>query len=192
MYLMKKPEPLRISCLSTECDANLHCFKATRSMPNADRGKCRECNCDLVDWKRVHARVLGDAAYTFEALKYEKIRHHFFHTNIDQKAINYAHRKGRLKLKDAIRSRIEKYLAPAEPYRDGQQTPFQGNAIFYGQHATACCCRTCLEYWHDIPKGYPLTEAQVDYCVELLELYFDERMPDLGQDPIHVPPIRNA
>ncbi len=36
---------------------------------------------------------------------------------------------------------------------DGRQTPREGNTIFYAQHATASCCRTCIEYWHGIPKN---------------------------------------
>ena len=190
MPVFKKPEPLKITCTMTDCENDLHCFKATQKMPAANRGRCRECNADLIDWDRVHSRVIGDAIYTFDALKHETIRHHFFHVPIDQKAINYARRKGRKKLKDAIRSRIEKSIGAATPSWDGRQTPMKDNPIFYGQHATATCCRTCLEYWHAIPKGVPLTQAQIDYCVELLELYFDERMPELGEDPVRVPPMR--
>ena len=187
MAPLKKPEPLKISCTMTDCDNDLHCFKATQKMPTVDRGKCRACNADLVDWSRVHMRAIGDAAYTFEALKRETIRHHFFHVPIDQKAINYARRKGRKKLKEAIRARIEKSIGPAVPSWDGRQTTMKDNPIFYGQHATATCCRTCLAYWHAIPKGERLTHGQIDYCVDLLELFFDERMPDLSEDPVHVP-----
>ena len=187
---LKKPEPLKISCTATDCENDLHCFKATRGMSKDERGKCRACSADLVDWKRVHKKSIKDAAYTFEALKNETIRHHFFHTPIDQHAINHARRKGRVKLAEAARSRVEKCLAPAEPKRDGRQTPFAGNTIYYAQHATACCCRTCLEYWHDIPKGRPLTAAEIEYCSQLIDLFIDERLPNLENDPVRVPPIR--
>lgn len=191
MAPLNKPAPLKISCTDTDCEHDLHCFKAARGMAADDRGKCRTCNADLVNWDRVHSRKIKDAKYTFDALRNEKIRHHFFHTPIDQRAKNHALRKGRVKMSDAIRSRLEKYLATAEPYRDGQQTPFEGNTIFYAQHATACCCRTCLDYWHDIPKGRALTEKELEYCVQLIELYMDERFPDIGPDPVKVPPMRN-
>ena len=191
MAPLKKPEPLKVSCTSSDCDNDLHCFKAARSMSKTDRGKCRTCNADLVDWDRVHNRSIRDVEYTFGVLKYEMIRHHFFHAEIDQRAINHARRKGRLKLKDAIRSRLEKYLAPAKPVRDGQQTPFSGNSVFYAQHATACCCRKCLEYWHGIPKGRPLTEEELEYCLRLIELFLEERLPDLQEHPVRVPPIRS-
>jgi hypothetical protein len=106
--------------------------------------------------------------------------------------MRHARRKGRVALIDAARTRLEKYIAPADPVRDGRQTPFDGNAIFYAQHATACCCRTCLEYWHAIPKGRPLTGGEVDYCLELIELYLQQRLPHLPDGPEKVPPMRKS
>jgi hypothetical protein len=91
-----------------------------------------------------------------------------------------------------MRSRLEKYLAPAAPPRDGRQTPLQGNAIYYAQHATACCCRKCLEYWHAIPQGRPLTDKELEYCVALIELYLKERLPELKDEPEDVPRRRKA
>ena len=38
-----------------------------------------------------------------------------------------------------------KRVAPAQPRKDGQQTPYRGHPVFVAQHATATCCRTCLE-----------------------------------------------
>src|SRR4051812_47751504 len=46
--------------------------------------------------------------------------------------------------------------APAVPHKDGKQTPYGGHPVFVAQHATATCCRTCLQRWHDIAKGRPL------------------------------------
>jgi hypothetical protein len=63
---------------------------------------------------------------------------------------------------------VAKRLAPAEPYRDGRQTPYRGHPVFVAQHATATCCRTCLERWHDIPKGQELTRDQQDYVVDVI------------------------
>jgi hypothetical protein len=156
-------------------------------MTPQERGKCRSCGADLVDWKRLHRRDLKDAPHTFEALQHELIRHHFFHQKIDETAVRHAQRKGRIKLKEAVRDRLAKYLAPADPPRDGRQTPLQGNAIFYAQRATACCCRTCLEYWHEIPKHRPLTSEELDYCAALVALFIDERLPGLDDGPVKVP-----
>ncbi|MBR0860679.1 DUF4186 family protein [Bradyrhizobium diazoefficiens] len=187
MMEFKKPAPLEIKCTSVDCANDLHCFKQLKKMSHDQRGKCRACGADLVDWKRLHRRDSADAAHTFEALQHELIRHHFFHRPVDDKAKRHAQRKGRLALKDAARDRLRKYLAPAEPARDGRQTPLEGNSIFYAQHATATCCRTCLEYWHDIPKGRPLSPKELDYCGALVGLFLDTKMPELDDGPIQVP-----
>jgi len=64
---------------------------------------------------------------------------------------------------------IEKRLAPAQPKNDGKQTPFRGHPVFVAQHATACCCRSCLEKWHRIPKGRVLTPDEQVYVLKVLE-----------------------
>ena len=184
--------PLDVKCTSADCENELHCFKQLKKMTDDQRGKCRYCGADLVDWDRLHVRDFSDVAYTFAALRNEMIRHHFFHKGIDEKAIRHAQRKGRILLKEAARHRLSKYLAPAEPVRDGRQTPFEGNAIFYAQHATATCCRTCLEYWHNIPKGCELTAEEQSYCVALVDFFLDDRMPDLADTPIRVPKMRRG
>lgn len=63
---------------------------------------------------------------------------------------------------------IEKRLAPAEPANDGKQTPWRNHPVFVAQHATATCCRTCLEKWHAIPKGRAMTEEEKRYAVEVI------------------------
>lgn len=162
-------------------------------MTEDERGQCRSCGAKLVDWKRIHRRELSDARFTFEALQYEMIRHHYWHVPIDQRAENHARRKGRIRLKEAIRKRILQSVGPAMHARDGRQTPLEGsgNVIYYAQHAVACCCRTCMEYWHGIPKGVALTEGQVGYFSELVMMYVDARMPYLKDDPEKIPFIRN-
>lgn len=181
------PPPLEIKCTSTDCEKDLHCFKQLKKMTPDERGKCRSCGADLVDWNRIHKRDMGDAEHTFEALQHEMIRHYFFHREVDEQALRHAQRKGRLQLKESARDRLAKYLAVREPVRDGYQTPLEGNAIYYAQHATATCCRTCLEYWHDIPKGRELTDEEFEYCAALVELYIDHKLPDLANEPIKVP-----
>ncbi|WP_406291291.1 DUF4186 domain-containing protein [Embleya sp. NBC_00896] len=63
---------------------------------------------------------------------------------------------------------IESRLAPAEPRNDGRRTPYRGHPVFVAQHATATCCRTCLERWHGIPSGRPLDEAEQACVVEAI------------------------
>ncbi len=89
--MAKERKALQISCDTADCSQGLHCFRATKEMAAKNRaGVCRECGADLVDWRRVHQCDLQDVEYTFEALKYEWIRHHFWHKVLNQKAINHA------------------------------------------------------------------------------------------------------
>jgi hypothetical protein len=55
---------------------------------------------------------------------------------------------------------VAQRLAPAQPANDGKQTPWRGHPVFVAQHATACCCRGCLEKWHAIPRGHELTDEE--------------------------------
>jgi Domain of unknown function (DUF4186) len=152
--------PLKVTCTATDCEVDLHCFKFhSRKMKPSDRGNCRNCGISLVDWDRVHAKDADDIDHTFSELKHEFIRHHFWHKEIDEVADKHARRKGRLLLRTAADKRIRSSVGGAQPVRDGQQTPMGGNILYYAQHATACCCRTCIEYWHAIPKGRELTDS---------------------------------
>ena len=73
---------------------------------------------------------------------------------------------------EAVRRHAEELLAkrlvPAAPYKDGKQTPYRGHPVFVAQHATATCCRTCLERWHGIPKGRELTSEEQAYAVDVI------------------------
>jgi hypothetical protein len=184
-------EPLKITCTSSDCGNNLHCFKATRKMlANNEGGACRSCGAQLINWERVHRMDPKDVVHTFECLRMELIRHHFWHIEIDQKALNHARRKGRLALKAATHARIRKSVRPANPPFDGRQTPREGNAIFYAQHATASCCRKCIDEWHGIPIGRELADSEVVYLVDLATLFIEERLPFLRDEGEHVAPIR--
>jgi hypothetical protein len=71
---------------------------------------------------------------------------------------------------------IAKRLAPAEPYKDGKQTPYRGHPVFVAQHATATCCRTCLLRNHDIPKGRDLTVEEQAYVVDVIWRWIERQL----------------
>jgi hypothetical protein len=50
-----------------------------------------------------------------------------------------------------------------------KQTPCRGHPVFVAQHATACCCRACLEKFRGIPTGRALTPAEQDHVIAALE-----------------------
>lgn len=78
-------------------------------------------------------------------------------------------------------------LAAASPARDGKQTPFRGHPVFIAQHATACCCRGCLEEWHGIAKGHALTPDQQTYIVRVLQRWLEQvaaNLPPVAESAI--------
>jgi hypothetical protein len=89
----------------------------------------------------------------------------------------HAQKKGKSRIRVAAEKRIRSSVGPAQPFHDGYQTPKSGNALYYAQHATASCCRKCIEEWHGIPRGQQLTEEQIMYLVDLIMLYLQERLP---------------
>jgi hypothetical protein len=192
-FTIPKPERLDITCTSSNCDNALHCFRSTKKRANGLRnGPCRSCGADLISWPRLQQRDMTDVAHTLASLKQELIRHHFWHTPFDETALNHARRKGKVGLRDAARQRICQSVGPAKPVRDGRQTQFEGNVLYYAQHATASCCRKCIAEWHGIPEGQALTDEQIDYLTQLVLCYVDERLPDLPETGEYVPRRRRA
>jgi len=161
-------------------------------MAPEDHGSCRYCGINLVDWERVHIKSLDDVEHTFSELKREYIRHALWHKPIDLKAELHARRKGKVLLRDAAKKRIQSSVGKAQPFRDGQQTPMEGNILFYAQHATASCCRTCMEYWHAIPKGRELTDNEANYFTALVMHYVEDRMPYLKEEPEKISRKKNV
>ena len=80
----------------------------------------------------------------------------------------YLDRKGLDVVLMHARDFIEKRLAPANPANDGRQTPMRNHPVFVAQHATATCCRGCLEKWHAIPKGRELSAEETQYVITVI------------------------
>ena len=71
---------------------------------------------------------------------------------------------------------IAKRLAPAEPKNDGRQTPWRNHPVFVAQHATATCCRGCLEKTHGITKGHALDEAESKHVLSTIERWLQSQL----------------
>ena len=89
--------------------------------------------------------------------------------HLKKKERDYLSRKGMGVVMAHAADFIERRLAPASPPNDGKQTPWHSHPVFVAQHATATCCRTCLEKWHAISKGRELTEEEKRYVLEVIE-----------------------
>jgi hypothetical protein len=99
-----------------------------------------------------------------------------FHLRGRDRGLAQLHGPGRLR--QHAREIVGKRVAPAEPYKDGKQTPYRGHPVFVAQHATATCCRTCLQRWHEIPKGRDLSADELDYAVEVIARWVARELED--------------
>ena len=88
----------------------------------------------------------------------------------------YAAVKGREIIEQHAYEFVKKRLAPAGPANDGKQTPMKGHPVFIAQHATACCCRSCLMKWHGIGKGKPLNDEEIGYIASVIMRWIDMEM----------------
>lgn len=109
----------------------------------------------------------------FERLSQSKFRSGF---HLKEKDKKYVLDKGGDKIRKHAKDFVSQRLAPAVIPNDGKQTPMKGHPIFIAQHATACCCRGCLEKWHHFPRGKELTEEQQDYVVDVLMEWVGRQM----------------
>ena len=76
---------------------------------------------------------------------------------------------------------VAKRLAPAELPNDGKQTPFRGHPVFIAQHATATCCRQCLEKWHGIAPGREMNADEQAHAVRAIARWL-QAQSDAGAD----------
>lgn len=98
-------------------------------------------------------------------LKKSKFRSSF---HLKQKEKEYVKQKGIEEIKIHAYKIINERLKPKIIENDGKQTPMKNHPVFIAQHATATCCRGCLEKWHHIKKNKELTEHEIDYIVTLI------------------------
>ena len=84
------------------------------------------------------------------------------------KELKYLRDKGFQMIQEHAYYFINTRLAPAYPTNDGKQTPMRNHPVFIAQHATATCCRRCLEKWHKIERGREMTADEIDYVVSVL------------------------
>ena len=93
----------------------------------------------------------------------------------------YARAKGKETIDRHAHEMLAKRVGPAHPSKDGKQTPYRGHPVFTAQHATATCCRGCIERWHHIPRGRALTDAEVDALARLVMAWIER---DLVNHPV--------
>jgi predicted Fe-S protein YdhL (DUF1289 family) len=106
----------------------------------------------------------------FESLQRSSFRQRF---RLREPEREYLNRKGMDAVLMHAADFVDKRLAPAFPANDGKQTPMRKHPVFVAQHATATCCRGCLEKWHDIKKGHELSASERQHVVDVIHRWLE-------------------
>lgn len=100
----------------------------------------------------------------------EQLSHSTFRSrfHLTEKDDLYIKEKGLPVIEQHAREFIQKRIAPEVLPNDGKQTPMKGHPVFIAQHATATCCRNCIQKWNQIPRNRALTKTEQDCLVRLI------------------------
>lgn len=102
---------------------------------------------------------------TLERLSHSDFRSKF---RLSAKDFEYTLQKGPETISQHAHEMLRKRVGDAELLKDGKQTPWRGHPVFTAQHATATCCRGCIQKWHGIPKGRELSDSEVNRLADLV------------------------
>lgn len=97
---------------------------------------------------------------------------------LDQKDLSYIKSKGIDVIRGHAIDFILSRIAQEFPKNDGKQTPMKGHPVFTAQHATATCCRSCIQKWYGIKKGKRLTKDEISFIVNLIMEWIKEKVQD--------------
>ena len=100
-----------------------------------------------------------------DSLSKSKFRSRF---HLRKYMLDYIKEKGLDKIESDAYDFIKNRISDTSKFIDGKQTPMKSHPVFIAQHATATCCRGCLNKWYQIPKGRELTSHEIDFCVALI------------------------
>lgn len=126
----------------------------------------------------------------FKAVKYEKaferlaksrFRSRFHLKSADKR---YIAEKGLATIRRHCEDFVRKNLAPQFPPNDGRQTPMRGHPVFIAQHATATCCRGCLEKWWKIPQGTIIPDTRIKGIVDFLMAWIEKEYGENKEDSV--------
>lgn len=107
---------------------------------------------------------------TMERLSYSTFRSKFVLSDKDRA---YARSKGKTTIDRHACELLRSRVGAANPVKDGKQTPWRGHPVFTAQHATATCCRGCIEKWHHIPHGRELTDEEIRRLADLIMAWIE-------------------
>ena len=149
----------------------------SRESREAEAQKQKETVQKITYKSGIQPSIVTETPEIYEGNLWKRLSQSKFRSSFSLKANdrNYIAEKGIDTVRSHAQDFIRKRLAPAEPRNDGKQTPMRGHPVFVAQHATATCCRGCLEKWHHIPKGRELTETEQKYIVDVIMKWIERQ-----------------
>lgn len=109
--------------------------------------------------------TLNDINFILEKLSKSKFRSSF---HLKERELLYIKNKGFDIIEKHAFDFIDTRLKPCNLKNDVSQTPYHGHPVFVAQHATATCCRGCLNKWYKIPKDRNLNNEEVNFIIKLI------------------------
>jgi len=110
-------------------------------------------------------------------LKNSKFRSSF---HLAKEDVEYTNKKGLPIIQKHAEEILEKRIK-IKPKNDERQTPWKGHPVFIAQHATATCCRKCLEQWHHIPKDKILSDEEIEFFAGLIKKWISTQIENDGK-----------
>lgn len=114
----------------------------------------------------------ANISQALEFLKKSTFRSKF---KLSKKDRQYIQDKGIEAIRQHAIDFIKGRIAFQYPKNDGKQTPMRGHPVFIAQHATATCCRGCIQKWHRIKKGKELSDPEIHFLVGLIMRWIEGR-----------------
>lgn len=115
---------------------------------------------------------MNNIDYLLERLSKSNFRSRF---HLKEKDKEYVKEKGIDEITDHAYNFVDTRLSILKE-NDGKQTPMRGHPVFIAQHATATCCRGCIEKWHHIEKNKKLSEDEKEYLVNVIIKWINKEM----------------
>ena len=116
---------------------------------------------------------MDDIDLLLDRLSHSKFRRSFI---LKSKELDYLNKRGMDIIMDHASDFIESRIVPANPPNDGKQTPYRNHPVFVAQHATATCCRGCIQKWHKFDKGIELDANQKEHILNVLRRWLEKQV----------------
>jgi hypothetical protein len=163
-----------------DCENNLHSFRTTKALQKkgVEKGCCKECRSSFIDWDRIYKKDITDFIYLRDAFKLEMIRNIFWTIKQpDEKMKKSILDKSTDEINELVIKRLKSTLSKPKKENDwdGRQTPFDGNLLYWAQHATGTCCRQCLEEWYGIDANSEISDSDYSFLQQVVLKYIFEK-----------------